>query len=155
MTRRATKEVTIDREAWARNLRAPRDARDKGATMRRLNNYLAFRAICPSRACGRAKRCAGDAQACFDYIFPQLPERMKVQFRVTLKAAHAGGSPEDVKRKIREELARFDALEALKERTSNESPRPAQRGEGKKAPERARTGACPNPRPSRRSRKPH
>jgi hypothetical protein len=112
MTRRATKEVTIDPEAWARNLRAPRDARDKDATTRRMNNYLAFWAICPSRACGRAKRCAGDAHACFDRMWPHVPERMKVEFRVTLKAVNAGGSLEEVKRKIREELARFDEMAA-------------------------------------------
>jgi hypothetical protein len=113
MTRRATKEVTIDPEAWARNLRAPPDATHDGrADMRRINNYLAFWAICPQGACRRAKRCAGDAQACFDFIFPQLPERMKAQFRAELKAAHAGGTPEEVKRKIREELARFDEMAA-------------------------------------------
>ena len=120
MTRRAAKEVTIDPEAWARNLRAQPDARDKDATTRRMNNYLAFWAICEQGACKRAKRCAGDAQACFDFIFPQLPERMKAQFRAELKAAHAGGTPEEVKRRIREELARFDAMTAQKERASNE-----------------------------------
>jgi hypothetical protein len=113
MTRRAAKEVTIDPEAWARNLRAPPDAAPgRRADMRRLNNYLAFWVICPSPACRRTKRCAGDAQACFDRMWPQVPERMKVEFRVSLKAVHADGSLEEVKRKIREELARFDAMAA-------------------------------------------
>ena len=98
--------------------------------LRGMCNLFGFWRACPGKVCGRNTSCSGDARACFDRFWPLVPERVKVEFRVTLKAAHAGGSPEEVKRKIREELARFDEIAAMKERASRESPRPAQRGEG-------------------------
>jgi len=145
------KHVTIDPEAWARNLRVARDAPlEKDADTRWLNNYFAFWVICQSRACERAKRCAGDAQACFDRMWPHVPERMKVAFRVTLKAVDAGGSLEEVKRKIREKLARFDAMAALKERGSNEHRSVPHEGLGVGvAVRRSSLDPPPQPSPSR------
>src|SRR5436305_8295310 len=104
-------EVTIDKEAWARNLRrVDRDApMDEGAFSRWRNNYFAFWVVCETRACRRAKRCAGDPKSCHDRIWPHMPDRMKFEFRVTLKAINEGLSLDEVRRKVKEELARFDA----------------------------------------------
>ena len=103
------KDVTIDRETWKRNLRRVGDApMDDDACTRWLNNYFAFWAICETKACKRTKRCAGDAARCRDRFMPILPERIKFEFRETLNAVNDGLSAQEVTRKVKEELARFD-----------------------------------------------
>src|SRR3954452_20437735 len=89
---------------------------DEDAFRRWRNNYFAFWAVCETRACRRAKRCAGDPKSCHDRIWPQMPERMKFDFRVTLKAINEGLSLDEVRRKVKEELARFDARSGEAER---------------------------------------
>src|SRR3954447_13507928 len=126
MTKPMKTEVTINKEAWARNLRrVDRDApMDEDAFRRWRNNYFAFWVVCDTRACRRAKRCAGDPKSCHDRIWPHMPERMKFEFRVTLKAITEGLSLDEVRRKVKEELARFDARFREGERAAASDGRP-------------------------------
>ena len=57
----------------------------------------------------RRKRCAGDAAACRDRFMPLVPQRMKFELRVTLKAINDKLPLEAGTRKVAEEMARFDA----------------------------------------------
>lgn len=145
MRRPMPKQVTIDPEAWARNLRVAPDATpDDDAGTRWLNNYFAVWVICETAACKRAKRCADDAAACRDRFWPHVPERMKFEFRAMLKAIDEGLSLDGVMRKVKEELARFDEITRVLGTTSGacQAPSPAlasrehplpQAGEGKLA----------------------
>src|SRR5262245_7369278 len=68
-SRAMPKQLTIDPEIWKRNLRnAP--LTDDDACTRWFNNYFAFWVICETKACQRAKRCAGDANVCCDRMMP-------------------------------------------------------------------------------------
>ena len=111
MRKHIAKQVTIDPEAWARNLRIAADAPpDDDAPQRCINNYFAFWAICPTGVCKRNKRCAGDSQACHDRIWPHVPERMKFEFRGYIKAADDGLSGEEAVRKVKADWERMEAL---------------------------------------------
>jgi hypothetical protein len=127
----ATKEIDI--EIWKRNLRDTQ-LTDDAACTRWFNNYFAFWLVCETKACKRTKRCAGDADACRDRFMPLVPERMKFELGVMLKAVNDKLPLETVMRRVEEEMARFDettrTLERLGYGASSLSPRPAQRGEG-------------------------
>jgi hypothetical protein len=102
MPKQMTRQVTIDLEAWRRNLRAaPDPTQDKDADTRWLNNYFAFWAVCEAGACKRGKRCAGKPKACFERFWPAVPERMKFEFRGYLKAFSDGLSLEQARRKVK------------------------------------------------------
>jgi hypothetical protein len=101
------RKVTIDVESWKRNLRDA-DPTDDDACTRWFNNYFAFWVICETKICKRAKRCAGDAEACHDRMWPHVPERMKFELRATLEAKKSGLSAEEVRCRVKEELTRFD-----------------------------------------------
>jgi len=129
MGKLVTKQVTIDPEAWARNLRVAPDAPpDDDALKRWLNNYFAFWVICPAKACTRTKRCAGDPKACHDRFMPLVPERIKFEFRATLKAIDEGLSLEGVMRKVKEEMARFDEITRGLESIGAHPPQERSRG---------------------------
>jgi len=129
------KGITIDKKAWARNLRVAPDATpDDDALKRWLNNYFAFWVICPTRACKRTKRCAGDPRSCHDRIWPHMPERIKFQFHATLTAVNDGLSAQEVTRKVKEELARFDETTRVLGQSSGGTHGPAPRGAEGEAP---------------------
>jgi hypothetical protein len=133
MSKHTTKQVTIDIEAWRRNLRRARDApMDDDALERWLNNYFAFWVICERGACKRNKRCAGDATACHDHFWPHVPERMKFEFRGYIKAADDGLSVEEAKRKVQADWERMEKLArelgqgpAAKRENARAAPMPA------------------------------
>ena len=145
----AAKEIDV--EAWKRNLRAaPLD--DDDACTRWFNNYFAFWHVCETGACRRNKRCAGDPKACSDRFMPLVPQRMKFELQATLKAINDKLPLDSVRRKAKEEMARFDettrVLERLGMRSAGApqtalSPRPAKRGEGG---ERSEPGEGKGPR---------
>jgi hypothetical protein len=122
------KEVMIDPEAWARNLRrTDRDApMDDDALKRWLNDYFAFWVICQTKACKRGKRCAGDPKSCRDRMWPHVPERIKFEFRATLKAIDDRLPLEAVMQRVREELARFDEITRVLEQGGFTSARGAE-----------------------------
>jgi len=142
MSKHIAKQVTIDPEAWARNLRIAADApMDDDALERWLNNYFAFWAICPTGVCKRNKRCAGDATACHDRFWPHVPERMKFEFRGYMKAANEGLSAEEAMRKVRADWERMEALArelgqgpAAKPANARPAPMPAMPREAAVAP---------------------
>lgn len=109
MGKDTAKQVTIDVEAWKRNLRDAPPVDDAACT-RWFNNYFAFWLVCQTKACKRTKRCAGNADACRDRWMPHVPERIKFEFRATLTAVNDGLPLEAVVRKVKEELARFDEI---------------------------------------------
>lgn len=111
MSKRMAKKVTIDPEAWARNLRVDSSTPPDDETLARwLNNYFAFWAICATGVCKRNKRCAGDPKACHDRFWPHVPERMKFEFRGYIKAADDGLSVEEATRKVQADWERMEAL---------------------------------------------
>jgi hypothetical protein len=111
MSKHIAKQVVIDPEAWARNLRIKADApQDDDALYRFINNYFAFWAICPTGVCKRNKRCAGDSQACHDRCWPHVPERLKFELRGYIKAAHDGLSADEALRKVKADWERMEAL---------------------------------------------
>jgi hypothetical protein len=140
------KEVTIDPEAWARNLRrTDRDApMDDDALKRWLNDYFAFWVICQTKACKRGKRCAGDAVACRDRYMPHVPQRMKFELQATLKAIKDKLPLEGVMRKVKDEMARFDetmrTLERLGYAAGSSSPLPLAGEGGRERSERPGEG---------------
>jgi hypothetical protein len=123
----ANRKLTIDPDIWKRNLRDT-TLTDDDACTRWFNNYFAFWLVCETRACKRTKRCAGEAAACRDRFMPLVPERMKFELRVTLEAAKDRLPRDEVQRKVREELARFDettrVLERLGYAANSASPLP-------------------------------
>lgn len=125
----ATKEFDV--EIWKRNLRAPPGAPrpDDDACTRWFNNFFVFWLVCETKTCKRTSRCTGDAAACRDRFMPLVPQRMKFELQVTLKAINDRLPLEAVKQRVDEELARFDettrTLERLGYATSASSPLPA------------------------------
>ena len=70
--------------------------------------------VCPQKACGRAHACTGDAFACFDRWWPIVPEDLKIQLNVAIKARHDGMSPKEAVRRGTEEAALWRAQQAAK-----------------------------------------
>jgi len=79
---------------------------------RRRSAWLA----CETKACQRAKRCAGDAAACRDRFMPLVPQRMKFELQATLKAINGKLPLEGVVQRVKEEMARFDETTRVLER---------------------------------------
>jgi hypothetical protein len=137
----ATKEFDV--EIWKRNLRETPAIDDKSCT-RWFNNYFAFWLACGTKACKRARRCAGDADACRDRWMPEVPQRMKFELRATLNAINDKLPLEAVTRKVAEELARFDEITRVLERYGGASatsaplrPSPSPGGGGSASMERS------------------
>ena len=118
MSKPTKTEVTLDPEDWAGNLRGvtPDTPMDEDTGWRWHNNFFAVWAVCERNACRRAKRCAGDPKPCHDRFWPHVPERMKFEFRATLKAINDGLPLEAVTRRVEEEMARFDETQRVAER---------------------------------------
>jgi hypothetical protein len=91
------------------------------ATVKRIaNNYMLYWLVCGAGACKRQRGCAGDAEACFERLWPFTPEAMKVHFRASIMAINKGvTSAAEIGRIARaeveraaEHIARVDAVQA-------------------------------------------
>ena len=51
-----------------------------------------FWRVCRTRACARARQCAGDPHACFERWWPVMPEAFKVEYRALVTAFASGAS---------------------------------------------------------------
>ena len=51
---------------------------------RGLCTMLKFRLFCTDQRCKRARKCVGDAGACFDRFWPHVPEDLKNEIRQTI-----------------------------------------------------------------------
>ena len=92
------------------------------------------------KKCLRAHACVVDSRACFDRLWPIVPEKMKVGIRATVKAAEARLSPAETAAAIKRDLARWRATMA-----PHEVPQAA----AEPAPQSAPIApAAPNPRAS-------
>ena len=74
-----------------------------------------FWKACGRKKCLRARACVVDSRACFDRLWPIVPEKMKVIIRSTVKAAEARLSPAETAAAIERELARWRATMAPRE----------------------------------------
>ena len=111
---------------------------------RRLCTVLKFPRFCADARCKRARRCAGDVEACFARFWPHVPEDVKNEFRRAIELAAGGMAPAEAAREAR-------AYVAQRKRIAEElARRAAARAEAPVAPEPApaavtRTGP---PRPT-------
>ena len=108
------------RQAFMRE-QAERD-RAQSERRRRLCSFLKFPQVCGDARCKRARRCAGDVDACFARFWPQVPEEIKENIRHAIKLVGEGAPPHEAaiqaqayvgqRRRIGEEIARREAARA-------------------------------------------
>jgi hypothetical protein len=79
--------------------------------VRRLNTVMHYFLACSSKACRRAKACAGAPFECFGRWWPHEPEEVKWTMRAMLQASREGVSSRDVFRVAREQVARWQGQE--------------------------------------------
>jgi|SRR5690242_15445526 hypothetical protein len=115
------KRAVIDVEIWRRNLRETA-VDDDESCMRWFNNYFAFWVVCETKACKRANRCAGDPKSCHARIWPHVPQRMKFELQVMLKAIHERLPLAGVMQRVKQEMARFDETTRVLERLGSATP---------------------------------
>lgn len=72
---------------------------------RRLCTALKFPQFCDDARCKRARRCAGDVEACFNRFWPHVPEDVKNEIRHAIKLAAAGASPAEAAREAQAYVA--------------------------------------------------
>jgi hypothetical protein len=60
---------------------------------RKLCTHLRFWHLCADRRCGRARQCAGNAEACFNRFWPHVPEDLKNEIRQTIRLANEAMPP--------------------------------------------------------------
>jgi len=84
---------------------------DKLAAGRRsLCTGLMFWKACGNKKCLRVHACVVDERACFDRLWPLVPERLRVGIRTASKAKQARLSDAKTKAEIVRELRRWDEM---------------------------------------------
>jgi hypothetical protein len=68
-----------------------------------------FWKACGHKKCLRAQACVVDGRACFDLLWPIVPEVMKVGIRAAIKAMQAGLSLAETEAETQRELERWHA----------------------------------------------
>jgi hypothetical protein len=61
---------------------------------------------CSESACRRTHRCAGDANACFERLWPRVGEESKIRIRTGIRALSNGHSVAEASRMAEAEVAR-------------------------------------------------
>lgn len=77
---------------------------------RYLCSYLNFYAVCGQPKCLRERTCVGDAMACFDRIWPVVPQDVKIFVRTLFKGKVDGLSVVEIGAEIDRQLALWRAL---------------------------------------------
>ena len=100
------------RRKFKKQSRAEIDAyREKLAAGRRnLCTNLMFWKACGQKKCLRAQACVVDERACFDRLWPIVPERIKICIRTISKARQARLSDAEAKAETVRELTRWDEM---------------------------------------------
>ncbi|HEY0224183.1 MAG TPA: hypothetical protein VGC38_06695 [Pseudolabrys sp.] len=80
------------------------------AGRRSLCTSLMFWRTCGQKKCLRAHACVVNEAACFDRLWPIVPERLKVGIRAASKAKQARLSTAETKAEIMRELRRWDEM---------------------------------------------
>ena len=106
-----------------------REKQEQLEARRKLCTFLLFWQFCADRRCTRARRCAGDVEACFKLFWPQVPEDLKNEIRQTIKFANEGMPPREAAIAAKEYVAqrrRIEAAEKAREAARRaEQPLPA------------------------------
>ncbi len=84
----------------------------RAAARRPLCSHLMFWKACGRKRCLRARGCVVDSRACFDRLWPLVPEELKISIRTAIKAGKARLSPAETAAEIERELARWRATMA-------------------------------------------
>ncbi len=87
----------------------------QAAAKRKICSHLLFWQACGHKKCLRARACVVDSRACFDRLWPLVPEELKISIRTTIKASKARLSPAETEAEIERELARWRATMAPRE----------------------------------------
>ncbi len=112
----------------------------KAVAHRRFCSGLMFWKACGRKKCLRARACVVDSRACFDRLWPIVPEKMKVIIRSIAKAAEARLSPAETAAAIDRDLARWRAT-----MEPQDVPQPAPEA-AKPAPQSPPVAPAPNTR---------
>jgi len=96
--------------------------RKRAEYRRGLCNVLKFSRFCADARCKRARRCAGNVDACFAYFWPHVPQDSKNEIRRAMELVAGGMAPAEAvreakayveqRRRIGEEMARRQAARA-------------------------------------------
>ena len=107
-------EKDAEKERARQEFRREQEERDRSraAYRRGLCNMLKFSRFCADARCKRARRCAGDVDACFGYFWPHVPQDSKNEIRRAMELAAAGMAPAEAVREAKayvEQRRRIDA----------------------------------------------
>ncbi|MEW6449542.1 MAG: hypothetical protein AB1490_02735 [Pseudomonadota bacterium] len=84
----------------------------KLAYRRKMNTGFLFWTVCSEGPCRRAKRCAGDGEACFQRWWPHVPEEFKQSIRAAIDGLRRGLSPEEAVNQVESKLAEWNEIDA-------------------------------------------
>jgi hypothetical protein len=101
-TKRAQEEAQRENERFRR---------EQIEARRKLCTFLLFWQFCADRRCTRARRCAGDVEACVRHFWPHVPEDLKNEIRQTIKFTSEGMSPREAAIAAKEYIAQRKRIE--------------------------------------------
>jgi hypothetical protein len=111
--RRRTKRETIvtPPDISANDLSDPQTReRVRDSALRKLHTFWRFWVVCPDKACGRARGCAGDVDACGRRCYPHVPADTKFYLKKAVEARLAGLSVKDACDEAQRQLDRCKAI---------------------------------------------
>lgn len=98
---------------------------------RKLCSVLLFWKVCGDKQCLRAKACAGNADACFTQLWPQVPENLKFTIRSFIKASGPGRTRQQIeadmardRQRWRETQASLTRVDAARAQAAPNAPLP-------------------------------
>jgi hypothetical protein len=86
------------------------------AYRRKINTIFLFWTVCPEGPCKRAKRCAGDGEACFQRWWPHVPEECKIELRAFIDGLRRGLTTAEAADAIEAKVAEWQAISAVSAR---------------------------------------
>ena len=89
------------------------EAAEQEGYRRRMNTRFLFWTVCAEGRCKRAKRCAGDGEACFQRWWPHVPEEFKQEVRAFIDGLRRGLTIEEAARGIAAKVAEWKALDEV------------------------------------------
>jgi hypothetical protein len=90
---------------------------EQTASRRHMCSDLMFWKACGSKQCLRMHVCTGDADACFNRLWPLLPEEVKITIRATARALKNRLSKPEILAEVARDLARWREVAALQAAT--------------------------------------
>ena len=91
-----TKHPVNDSQTPAQRKAHEASLRERVAVKRVMNNVLGFWLACGKARCRRNRVCSGDPNACFQQLWPLVPEEEKEYVRACIKAARNTRVPEAI-----------------------------------------------------------